>query len=143
MSRGLGRGRTLIALGSVLTICSIPLAWLRAGGTVLEVPAWTGQGGGLAVLAIFVAAVAMLALIVVPFATRSGSFWLDRGIAYVLLLALGLVGLVAKVIELLGTEGSISLAPLDAPGLWLAVTGMGLATWGVLELLAERRDDGL
>jgi hypothetical protein len=139
--RGLGRGRTLIAIGSVLAICSIPLPWLRAGGTVLEVTAWTGQGGGLPVLAIFVAAVAMLALVVVPFATRSGTFWLDRGISYLLLLALGLGGLVAKVLELLGTEGSTSLAPLDAPGLWLAIVGMGLATWGVLEILAEHGAD--
>ena len=136
--RGLGRGRTLIAVGSVLAICSIPLAWLQAGGTVLEVAASTGQGGGLPVLAMFVASVAMLAIMLVPFATRSGSFWLDRGTSYLALVVLGLSGLVAKVIELLGTEGSTSLAPLDAPGLWLAVAGMALATWGVLELLAER-----
>jgi hypothetical protein len=139
--RGLGRGRTLIVLGSVLTIGSIPLPWLTAGGTVLEVAAWTGQGGGLPVLAMFIAAVAMLALVVVPFATRSGTFWLDRGTSYVVLLVLGLGGLAAKVLELLGTEGSTSLAPLDAPGLWLAIVGMALATWGVLEILAERGAD--
>jgi hypothetical protein len=139
--RGLGRGRSLIALGSVLAICSIPLAWIKAGGTVLEVAAWTGQGGGLPILAVFVAAVAMLALVLVPAATRSGSFRLDRGISYVLLLSLGLAGLITKVLELLSTEGSTSLAPLDAPGLWLAIAGMALATWGVLEILAERDDE--
>jgi len=48
------------------------------------------------------------------------------------------VGLASKVLELLRTEGSVSLAPLDAPGLWLAVAGMALVAWGVLEILAER-----
>lgn len=142
MRRGLGRGRSLMALGSVLVIASIPLAWLRAGGTILEVSAWTGQGGGLPILAMFVSAVLMLAVMIVPFTTRSGTFGLDRGTTYVVLLAIGLVGLASKVVELLRTEGSVSFAPLDAPGLWLAVTGMGLATWGVLELLAERGGGG-
>jgi hypothetical protein len=136
--RGLGRGRSLIALGSVLVIGSIPLAWLRAGGTILEVSDSTGLGGGAAILAMFVAAVAMLAIMIVPFTTRSGTFWLDRGATYVVLLAVGLLGLASKVLELLRTEGSVSLAPLDAPGLWLAVAGMALVAWGVLEILAER-----
>ena len=86
----------------------------------------------------FVAAVAMLAIMIVPFTTRSGTFWLDRGATYVVLLAVGLLGLASKVLELLRTEGSVSLAPLDAPGLWLAVAGMALVAWGVLEILAER-----
>ena len=53
MRRGLGRGRTLIALGSVLAILAIPLPWLQAGGTILEAAAWTGVGGGGPILALF------------------------------------------------------------------------------------------
>jgi hypothetical protein len=136
--RGLGRGRTLIALGSVTAILSIPLPWLQAGGTVLEVAAWTGVGGGLPVLAMFAASVAMLVVMLVPFATRSGTFWLDRGTTYLVLLFVSLGGLIVKLVELLDTQGSTSLAPLDAPGLWLAIAGNALMTWGVLEILAER-----
>jgi len=33
--RGLGRGRTLIAIGGVLAVISMPLAWQTAGGIVL------------------------------------------------------------------------------------------------------------
>jgi hypothetical protein len=140
--RGLGRGRSLIALGSILVICSIPLAWLRAGGTILEVSDSTGMGGGLPILGMFVSAVLMLAVMIVPFTTRSGSFGLDRGTTYVVLLAISLLGLVSKLLELLRTEGSVSLAPLDAPGLWLALTGIALTAWGVLEILAERGGGG-
>ena len=36
MRRGLGRGRTLIVIGAVLGIISMPLAWQKAGGIVLD-----------------------------------------------------------------------------------------------------------
>ena len=42
------------------------------------------------------------------------------------------------VIDLVGGEEQYSLTPLDAPGLWLAIAGMAIATWGVLELFAEK-----
>jgi hypothetical protein len=133
--RGLGRGRSLIALGSILAICSMPLAWLKVGGVVLAAETASGFDGTGVVM--FLAAVVMLALIVLPYTTRSGQLALDRPAVYVALLLLALAGLVSAVLGLLGTEGS-SLAPQDAPGLWLAIGGMALATWGVLELLAER-----
>jgi len=84
--RGLGRGRTLIGLGAVLVIASIPLPWLRAGGTVLEAATSSGQGGGVPVLALFVSSVAALALMLLPFATRSGAVRLDRPLSYAVLL---------------------------------------------------------
>jgi hypothetical protein len=58
-------------------------------------------------------------------------------VSYVVLQVIALVGLVASGASLLATEGS-SLVPADAPGLWLAVAGVAVAGWGVLELLAER-----
>jgi hypothetical protein len=136
--RGLGRGRTLIGLGAVLVIASVPLPWLRAGGTVLEPAVASGQGGGLPVLALFVSSVAALALMLVPFVTRSGAFRLDRPSSYAALVTIGVLGLAARLLELLGTQGSVSLAPLDVPGLWLAIAGVALGVWGALELIAER-----
>ena len=65
------------------------------------------------------------------------------GIGLEQLLVVGVAGFAAKVIELVGTEGSASLTPLDAPGLWLAAVAFALMTWGVLEILAERTDDRL
>jgi hypothetical protein len=45
--RGLGRGRTLIAGGAVLTILSMPLAWLKVGGIVLSARTSSGfEGAG-------------------------------------------------------------------------------------------------
>jgi len=134
--RGLGRGRTLIACGAVLTIASMPLAWLKVGGVVLSARTAGGfEGSGVLV---FLACVAMLALVVLPYTLRNRQAWIDRPIAYAALWFLGLAGLVSQITHLLETEGS-SLGPTDAPGLWLAVGGMALVTWGVLELFAEPR----
>ena len=135
MRRGLGRGRTLIAIGAVLATCSMPLAWLRVGGVVLAAKTASGfEGAG---VFMFLAAVGMLALVVSPYATRSRSFVLDRPLVYLALLLVGLAGLGSEALRLLATEGS-SVAPSDAPGLWLAIAGMAVATWGVLECFAER-----
>lgn len=136
MRRGLGRGRSLIAVGAVLAVISMPLSWQKAGGIVLEVrTAWGFAGSG---SIMFAAAVLMLAVILLPYTTRTRQVAIDRPIVYVALLAVGAAGLGLAILDLLGGEEDYSLAPLDAPGLWLAVAAMGLVTWGVLELLAEK-----
>ncbi len=136
MRRGLGRGRTLIAIGAVLGIISMPLSWQKAGGVVLEVrTAWGFSGPG---WIMFVASVLMLVLILLPYTTRTGRLAIDRGLAYLVLLLIGVAGLLAAILGLIGGEQAYSLTPLDAPGLWLAIIAMAIATWGVLELLAEK-----
>jgi len=137
--RGLGRGRTLIGVGAVAAVIGMPLPWLKVGGVVLSAQTANGfEDGGVLV---FLAAVAMLALIVLPFTTRSGRASLDRPVAYLGLLAVGLSGLGLAVANLLGTEGTSAL-PTEVPGIWLAGAGMILATWGVAELFAERASQG-
>ena len=136
MRRGLGRGRTLIAIGAVLGIISMPLSWQKAGGIVLPVQTdWGFSGAG---VLMFIASVLMLALIVLPFTSETRQASLDRPVVFAGLLVVALGGLVVALIDLIGGEAQYSLTPLDAPGLWLAIVGMAIATWGVLELFAER-----
>ncbi len=136
MRRGLGRGRSLIAIGAVLGIISMFLAWQTAGGIVLPVSTeWGFAGPG---VVMFIAAVLMLALIVLPFTTETRQVTLDRPVTFLALLVVGIGGLAVAIIDLLGGEEQYRLTPLDAPGLWLAVVGMAVATWGVLELFAEK-----
>ena len=136
MRRGLGRGRTLVAIGAILAIISMPLAWRTAGGIVLPVSTdWGFSGSG---VVMFIMAVLMLALIVLPFTTETREVGLDRPVTFLALLVVGIGGLALAVIDLVGGEERYSLTPLDAPGLWLAIAGMAIATWGVLELFAEK-----
>ena len=73
-----------------------------------------------------------------PFTTETRQVSLDRPAVYAALLVAAIGGLAVAVIDLIGGEAQYSLAPLDAPGLWLAIIGMAIATWGVLELFAEK-----
>jgi hypothetical protein len=133
--RGLGRGRSLIAIGAILSIIAMPLPWLTVGGIVLSERTANGfEGSG---VVMFLASVGMLALIVLPYTTKTRRLAIDRPVAYLALLLIALAGLGIEAIDLFSTDGN-SLMPLDAPGLWLAIAGMAIATWGVLELFAER-----
>jgi hypothetical protein len=133
--RGLGRGRTLIAIGAILALLSMPLAWRAAGGIVLPVSSeWGFSGAG---LLLFLVAVLMLVLMVLPYTSRTRRFVLDRPVSYGLLALAGAGGIVAAVADLVGGEEQYRLLPLDAPGLWLAGVAVALMTWGVLELIAE------
>jgi len=133
--RGLGRGRTLIAIGAILGIIAMPLPWLTVGGIVLSAQTANGfEGAG---VVMFLASVGMLALIVLPYTTRTRRLAIDRPVAYLALLLIALAGLGVEAIDLFTTDGN-SVMPLDAPGLWLAIVGMAIVTWGVLELFAER-----
>lgn len=135
MRRGLGRGRSLIVVGALLALISVPLAWRKAGGIVLDVSTdWGFDGGG---LVMFVAAALMLILVLLPFTTETRQLALDRPLVYAALLAVGVAGLLLAVVDVVGGEEEYSLMPLDAPGLWLAVVAMAVTTWGVLELIAE------
>jgi hypothetical protein len=134
--RGLGRGRTLIAIGAILGIISMPLSWQKAGGIVLPVSTdWGFSGTG---VVMFLASVLMLALIVLPYTTETRQVWLDRPIVYLGLLAVSVGGVALAIVNLVGGEEEYGLTPLDAPGMWLAVVAVAITTWGVLELFAEK-----
>jgi hypothetical protein len=113
----------------------MPLPWLTVGGIVLSAQTANGfEGSG---VVMFLASVGMLALIVLPYTTKTRRLAIDRPVAYLALLLIALAGLGVEAIDLFTTDGN-SVMPLDAPGLWLAIVAMAIVTWGVLELFAER-----
>jgi hypothetical protein len=133
--RGLGRGRTLIAIGAILGAMATFLPWITVAGAVRDPRPYDGfiGPGGI----VFLSAVAMLAIIVLPYTTKTRRALFDRAVVYLVLLVVALGALAMTALDLIAIEGNKSLAPLDAPGLWLAMAGMALTTWGVLELFAE------
>ncbi len=113
----------------------MPLPWLRVGGVVLSAETANGFDGPGALL--FVVCLVMLAVIVLPYTLKNRRAAIDRVATYVLLWCVAAVSLGVAVATLVGTEGA-ALTPTAAPGLWLALAGMALLTWGLLELIAER-----
>jgi hypothetical protein len=125
----------LIAIGAVVAIVSMPFPWFTVGGEVLTAYSQNGfQGAGVLV---FLASVALLAVIVLPYTTKTGRSSIERPATYATLLVVGLVGLA---IEAIGASNESRLGMLDrALGLWLAAIGMIIVLWGVAELFVERR----
>ena len=132
--RTLGRGRLLIVLGAVAAVVGAMPAWWTVGGTVM--PQLSGNGFEGSGIIVFVVALAMLALIVLPFATRDGESRLDRPLSYAVLGGVAIGAFLLSVLEIHGLN-KLGL-PDRAPGLWLTGGGVALIAWGVAELLADR-----
>ena len=87
MRRGLGRGRALIGIGAVVALIGVWFAWYTVGGEVL--PAYSANGFDGAGVLVFFAAVGMLGVLALPYASRNGSSGLDRAAVYAALVLVG------------------------------------------------------
>jgi hypothetical protein len=132
--RPLGRAR-LIALGAVailLVACLLP--WYRAGDGIglppIVLRAFDGSG-----IVVFLAALATVALIALPYAADR-PVGLDRPVAYLLLLLAGAAGAAVWPIELVATYPA-GLLPDRAPGYWLAWLGLAVYARAVYESFGE------
>lgn len=133
MRRGLGRGRALVGIGAVICLLSMMLDWYTVGGQAL--PATRGNGFEGSGIVIFVAAIALLALLALPYASREGRAALDRPLSFLVLSGVALTGYALRLIQLYG-QSTLGL-PDRAPGLWLGGVGLLLVAWGVTEIVGE------
>ena len=132
--RGIGRGRVVISAGAIAAIVGCFGTWWTIGGTVttrLSGNAFDGVGA-----LTFVASVLMIALVLLPYATRSGESVLDRKVTYVALAALAVGAFLVRVVEIVGLPG-VGLTPEQVPGLYVTGAGLAVIAWGVGELLGE------
>jgi hypothetical protein len=119
--RPLGRGRTLAVVSALVTLVGCLLPWFAIGGgadlPLRQLGAFSGSG----VLA-FIAALATLAVVVLPYAAGDRPVGLDRWPVYAILAAIAVIGVVYWIVTLLG-DTAPGLLPDRAPGLWVAAAG--------------------
>ena len=85
----------------------------------------------------FIAAVALLALLILPYASASGRSSLDRWVSFVILGGLMVVGTLLQLVQLYGS-GTLKFLPLtDMLGMWLGIVGTLLVAWGAAEILSQ------
>ena len=138
MTRAMDRGRVLVLIGSVLALIGMALPWVTVGGQGDGLPQITANGFDGAGILVFVAGILMLALLTLPYASKTGTSALDRPASYLALTVLGFAGLVLEVATLVN-QGHFGF-PDRAPGLWISAAGLTIAGWGVGELLnGDRR----
>lgn len=131
--RVLGRGRLLASSGAVVMLIGCLLPWWTAGGSAL--PARSGNGLEGAGILVFLAAVATLALVALPYAAGDRPVALDRPASFVATVVVGVVALALAVVQLL-EPGGLGL-PDRSPGLWLAAIGLAIVAWGAAEVVSE------
>jgi hypothetical protein len=133
--RPLGRGRLLVLLSAVVIVAGCLLPWYGLGGEgglpATELRAFDGSG-----ILTFVAALAAVALVALPYAAGDHPIAADRGLSYGLLLLLALTGVGIWPLDLLG-EFIAGLSPARAPGYWIAVVGVAVLARAVYEIVQD------
>jgi hypothetical protein len=124
--RPLGRGRVLAVVSAIVTLLGCLLPWFGIGGgtdlPLRQLGAFSGSG----ILA-FIAALATLAIVVLPYAAGDRPVGIDRWPVYAIFAVLALIGVAYWIATLLGDTAS-GLLPDRAPGLWITALGaLGLS----------------
>jgi hypothetical protein len=132
--RALGRGRLLVVIGALVTLAGMIPTWWKLPRT--NAAALSGNGLEGAGIIIFLGALALLAVVTLPYATRDGDSALDRPASYVLLALTTVGALLFRIFEI-SRFTSLEL-PTAAPGMWISGVGLVVVVWGVGDLLTER-----
>lgn len=119
--RPIGRGRTLGIVGAIVMLVGCVLPWYAVGGgsdlPMRQLNAFSGSG-----ILVFIAALATLAVVALPYAAGDRPVAIDRWPAYVLFAVAAWVGIVYWALSLVG-DTAAGLFPDRAPGLLIAVVG--------------------
>lgn len=132
--RALGRGRLLVVIGALVTLAGMMPAWWVLARTGQD--ALSGNGLEGAGIIIFLAVLALIAVVVLPYATRDGDSALDRPGSYVLLALMAVGAFLFRIFEI--SRFTTLGLPTEAPGLWVSGLGLLIVVWGVADLLTER-----
>jgi len=132
--RPIGRGRTIAALAAIVLLAGCVLPWYTAGGAD-GIPPASGNAFEASGIVVFLAALATLALVTLPYAAGDRPVGADRWPAYGAVLLAGLVGFGLRLVDLV-TQGVFGL-PDRAAGLWLTAAGLIILARAVFEISQE------
>ena len=132
--RPVGRGRILAALGAIVLVIGCVPPWFTKGDAALGIPQVSGNAFDGPSIAVFLVALATLALITLPYASDR-PVGLDRWWAYGALAVVGWAGMALRVADVALKPGGLeSLTPDRAPGLWITLVGLAIlsrASWQI------------
>ena len=140
--RPLGRPRVLAVISAILLIVGSILPWWTSGGRD-QLPATSGnafEGSGILV---FIVALAVIAVVTLPYAAGDRPVAADRWLTYLLLVAVGWIGLAVRAADLVLQGAFAFREPGDVvnrgPGILIVVLGLALLSSAIYEMAGERR----
>jgi hypothetical protein len=138
--RPLGRGRLVAGVSAALILVGCFLPWFRVGGSS-GIPPVEGNAFAGAGILVFLAGLATLALVALPFAAGDRPVALDRWWSYAAVTSVAVVGLVLRVVGIASEGGGLEvMLPDRAPGLWLAAAGVIGLVFATAALYGELRE---
>ena len=135
--RPMGNGRRLAALAAVVIVAACFLPWWQSasdGG----LPALSGNAFDGSGVIVFFVALAVVALLALPYAAGDVPVGLDRSLSFMILTVVGWLALAIRVLDL-ATTNLDAILPMRAYGLWLAAVGLALLSRAVYDISRERR----
>lgn len=132
--RPMGRGRTLAVVGAIVVLVGCILPWYAfrvEGGLPAREYIGLTQSGILA----FIAALATLALVALPYAAGDRPVSADRGLTYLLLVGLAALGVALWPLQVI--EDLSGLFPDRAPGWWTSLAGVVILARAAFEIFQE------
>ena len=134
--RPLGAGRRLAALASIVIVGACFLPWWQTSGELgLQL---TGNAFGGSGILVFFAALAIIALLALPYAAGDVPVGLDRPLSFLIATVVGWLALVVRLVDL-ATANLDAVMPQRAYGLWIAALGLILLSRAVYDIARERR----
>jgi len=137
--RPLGRGRLLAAIAAFVILIGCLLPWYLIGGALAtglpaqSINAFEDKG-----IVVFVCALAILALVTLPYAAGDRPVETDRTLAYTIVTVLAIGAFVWRVIEFVLVD-PLGMRPDLAPGLWITAVGLLILARATYEIAQERR----
>ena len=134
--RPLGAGRRLAGLAAIVIVAACFLPWWQTSSD-LGLPPRSGNAfDGSGVLVFFVA-LAIIALLALPYAAGDVPVGLDRPLSFLILTVIGWLALAVRLVDL-AVANLDAVFPQRAYGLWIAGLGLILLSRAVYDIARER-----
>jgi hypothetical protein len=135
--RPLGAGRRLAGLAAIVIVAACFLPWWQTSSDLGLPPRAGNAFDGSGVLVFFVA-LAIIALLALPYAAGDVPVGLDRPLSFLILTMVGWLALAVRVVDL-ALANLDAVFPQRAYGLWIAALGLILLSRAVYDIARERR----
>jgi hypothetical protein len=136
--RPLGAGRRLAAIASIIILVACFLPWWGTSAD-LGLPPRSGNAFDGSGVVVFFVALAVIALLALPYAAGDVPVGLDRTISFLILVVVGWIALAIRLIDLAATNVE-AVFPQRAYGLWLAAIGLAVLSRAVYDISREPRE---
>jgi hypothetical protein len=134
--RPLGSGRRLAGLGALVVLAACFLPWWQTSGELgIQLGGNAFDGAGIVV---FFDALAVIALLALPYAAGDVPVGLDRPLSFAILTLVGWLAWGARLLDL-AVANLEAVFPQRAPGLWLAAIGLIVLSRAAYDIWREPR----